>query len=174
MRVLGVDPGTWTTGIGVVQEERGGITPVHYETLAFRRTSPRDGMRNGLAGRLKAIYDGLVEVIKIFQPDVMSLESVFFNKDFSAAVRIGEVRAVAMLAASHFHVEVAEYAPAVVKKAVVGNGQASKAQIQYMVKQLLHLRESPVQDAADALAVAICHCQASRKAYVSLSSRRAD
>lgn len=154
MRVLGIDPGTWATGVGLVENQRGKMECLHYETLLLRG---RAGATN-LPKRLKKLYDSLNEILKVYQPDVMALEDVFFGLDFSAAVRIGEARAMAILAATHFDIEVAEYAPTHIKKSVAGNGRASKVQIQYMVRQLLKLKENPPPDAADALAVAICHC----------------
>lgn len=154
MRVLGIDPGTWKTGIAVVEFEKQKINPLHYETLVLQKSK---GVLS-LPLRLKKLYDALTEVLKIYHPDVMALEDVFFGLDFSAAVRIGEARAVAMLAATHFNVEVTEYSATHIKQAITGNGRANKVQIQFMVKHLLKLKEKPTADAADALAVAICHC----------------
>ena len=158
MRVLGIDPGTWKTGIAVVEFEKQKIRPLHYETLVLQKNKGT----LGLAPRLKKLYDALTEVLKIYQPDVVALEDVFFGLDFSAAVRIGEARAVAMLAATHFNVDVSEYSPTHIKQAVTGNGRADKVQVQFMVKHLLKLKEKPAADAADALAVAISHCHCAR------------
>ncbi len=160
MRVLGIDPGTWRTGIGIVEFEKQKFKPLHYETLVLQK---RKGELD-LARRLKKLYDALTEVLKIYHPDVMAIEEVFFGLDFSAAVRIGEARAVAMLAATHFNIEVAEYAATRIKQAVTGNGHANKVQIQFMMRHLLNLKEKPPADAADALAVAICHCHLARTA----------
>mgnify|MGYP001439691307 CR=1 FL=1 len=161
MRVLGVDPGTWKTGIAIVDFDKGKYVPVHYETLTLQ-TKILKG-RVSLPKRLKKIYDNLIEVLKIYNPSVMAIEDVFYSRNFAAAVRIGEARAVAILAATAHNVEVAEYAPTAVKSAVAGNGRASKVQMQYMVRHLLGLRENPPQDSADALAIAICHCHSVRK-----------
>ncbi|HNV86765.1 MAG TPA: crossover junction endodeoxyribonuclease RuvC [Candidatus Omnitrophota bacterium] len=166
MRVLGVDPGTWRTGVGILDFEKGACNPVHYEVLWLQGKSKKDYQE--LSKRLRKIHDSLTEVFKIYKPDVMALEDVFYGQDFKAAVRIGEARAVAILAATEFDVRVSEYSPTQVKSAVCGNGRASKIQIQYMVRHLLKLRENPPADAADALAVAICHCHSSK--YVQLST----
>jgi len=166
MRILGVDPGTWKTGVGVVDFEGGRYKLLHYEVLQLQGKSQKD--RLDLPKRLKKIYDNLVEIFKIFKPDVMALEDVFYGLDFKAAVRIGEARAVAVLAATGFDIKVAEYSPTQIKSAISGNGRASKIQIQYMVRHLLKLRENPPSDAADALAAAICHCHSLK--YVQLSS----
>lgn len=156
MRVLGVDPGTWKTGIGVIDLEKGKYRLVHFETLTLQ--TPALKGRVPLAKRLKKIHGNLTEVLKIFKPEVMALENVFYGLSFSAAVRIGEARAIAILAATDFNVDIMEYSPAEVKNAVTGNGRASKVQMQFMVRHLLGLRENPPQDSADALALAICHC----------------
>lgn len=166
MRILGIDPGTWKMGIGVVEKDAQGYRATHYETLLLK--GPRDHFT--LAQRLKKIYDGLNEIFKIYQPDVVALEDLFYAQNFQAACRIGEARAVAILAATNFDIKVAEYAPTRVKQAISGSGKASKIQIQYMVRHLLKLKENPASDAADALAVALCHGQSLKtKEYVRLS-----
>jgi crossover junction endodeoxyribonuclease RuvC len=159
MRVLGIDPGTWKAGIGLVDLEGGKLTSPHYETLVLQKAA--GGIP--LAKRLQKIYDSLGEVLKIYKPDVMALEDVFYSQSFSSAVRIGEARAIAILAATHHGISVAEYLPTRVKQAISGNGRAAKNQVQFMVRHLLGLRENPPPDAADALAVAICHCQNRRE-----------
>lgn len=142
--------------------EARGLKAVHYETLVFERGAKRLSR----AERLKRIYENLLEVLKIYQPDAVALEDVFYGVSFPSSVRIGEARAVALLAAANFNVEISEYSPARIKKAVSGNGQASKIQVQYMVRHLLGLRENPETDAADALAAAICHCHSLKKLHV--------
>lgn len=155
MRVLGIDPGTWKTGVGMVVREKAGLRALHYETLEVQ------DVRNkvSLAKRLKRIHDGLQEIFKIYRPDVVALEDVFYSESFKTAIRIGEARAVAILTATDFGVEVVEYPPARVKQAVSGNGVAVKTQMQFMVRHLLKLRTNPEPDSADALALAICHFQ---------------
>ncbi len=168
MRVLGIDPGTWKTGVGVVVLDKGSLRALHYETLVLQRSQGH----LSLAKRLKKLYDSLIEIFRIYRPDVVALEDIFYSLNFLTAVRIGEARAVAILAATHFDILVAEYSPARIKKAISGNGQASKVQMQFMVRQLLKLKENPPPDAADALAVAICHCHAPepRRAVTSKTS----
>ena len=112
-----------------------------------------------LADRLKVIYEGLVDVIGRFRPQVVAVEGAFYGCNPRTAIKIGEGRGVALLAAASAGLEVVEYAPATVKQAVVGSGRAAKRQVQLMVRDILNLRDVPSpDDAADALAIAICHC----------------
>jgi len=151
MVVMGVDPGTLCTGYGVV-EKRG--NELHLVTYGVLKT----GRQKELGVRLREIYEGLTEVIRNRRPEAVALEKAFYSKSVSSAMRIGEARAVAILCAAQARVPLAEYAPALVKKAVVGNGAAHKAQVQRMVRILLRLKTDPEpMDASDALAIAICH-----------------
>ncbi len=155
MRVLGVDPGTWRTGVGIIESEGNRYRLLHTSIIEIKAKPP-------IAQRLQQIYKSLSEIIREFRPGVMAIESVFFGKDVQAMVKIGEARACAMLAASEFGIEVIEYPPARVKQAVSGNGRATKEQIQHMVKVLLSLQTAPKADGADALAIAICHLHQSK------------
>ena len=152
MRILGVDPGTWKTGVGIIETEGRGSRYhlVHTEVLTIREKGP-------VSQRLRQIYQGLQERIREYRPEVLALENVFYHKDITAVVKIGEARACAMLAAAEQNMEVVEYSPARIKQAVSGNGRATKPQIQHMIKTLLNLKTLPAPDSADALAVAICH-----------------
>jgi len=151
MRILGVDPGTRCTGYGVVEQSRGGLSAVAYGAI------PLDARRS-LVERLGLIFDGLREVIDAHRPAVLALEKAFYGRNVQSAMRIGEARAVAMLCAQRAGLTVAEYAPAAIKRSVVGAGRAHKSQVQRMVRIHLGLEEEPrPEDAADALAVAICH-----------------
>ncbi len=151
LRVAGIDPGTLQTGIGVMeQNERKQYLLIHAETIKV-------SAKKALPERLREIYGGLKEVLTIYRPQVVAIENVFFSKDFKAAVKIGEARAVAMLAAMELAIPVHEYSPARVKEAICGNGRAHKLQVQFMIKQLLRLKELPLPDSADALAIAVCH-----------------
>ena len=150
MKVLGIDPGTVITGIGIIERANGSIQPVHFDTICAPKKLP-------LAERLRYLYQSLTQVIRHHRPTVVALEDIFFHHNFSSAVKLGEARAMVLLAATCADLKVAEYPPARVKQAVSGNGRATKAQIQYMVRQELALRETPPPDAADALAVALCH-----------------
>lgn len=150
MRILGVDPGTWKTGVGVIETRLNRYQLVHTEVITIREHLT-------VSQRLRRIYEGLQERIREYRPEVLALENVFYHKDITAVVKIGEARACAMLAAAGQNIEVVEYPPARIKQAVSGNGRATKEQMQHMVKTLLNLKSLPLPDSADALAVAICH-----------------
>jgi len=150
MKILGVDPGTHRTGVGLIEAQGNRYHLIHAEVL-------EGGKSPALSNRLHKIHQSLLKVIKSYQPDILALENVFYHKDVRALVKIGEARACAMLAASEAGISVVEYPPARVKQAVSGNGRATKEQIQHMIKVLLNLKALPPPDSADALAVAICH-----------------
>jgi len=152
MRVLGIDCGTEYTGYGVV-ELVGGGTLVCLASGAIK-LSPREP----LPVRLNRIYERLAELIREHQPEQVAIEDVFYAVNVKSALKLGQVRGVAMLAAATAGLEVAEYAPLSIKSAVVGYGKAEKQQVQHMVTLLLELAELPEPvDASDALAIAICH-----------------
>jgi crossover junction endodeoxyribonuclease RuvC len=152
MRVLGIDCGTEYTGYGVVEldaDDR--LTCVDCGAV---KVSPRDPM----ASRLSTIYENLSSIIQDHHPDEVAIEDVFYAVNVKSALKLGQVRGVAMLAASAVGLAVAEYAPLSIKSAVVGYGKAEKHQVQHMVARLLNLPSIPEPaDAADALAIAICH-----------------
>lgn len=153
MRVLGIDPGTWVMGFGVV--ERRGSSLVCLEVGALNlgaRSVP-------LATRLVRIHEAIRDLVTKHAPDCISLEEAFHGRSAQAALRIGEARGVALLTASLMDCVVHQYPPATVKKAVTGNGNADKSQVAFMVTRLLGLHTVPEPlDASDALAIAICHC----------------
>lgn len=151
MRVLGVDCGTECTGYGLVElDERGQLTSIAYGGIRLSRQTP-------LPERLSTIFGKLCDLIREHQPDRVAIEDVFYAVNVKSALKLGQVRGVAMLAASSNRVLVAEYAPLTIKSAVVGYGRAEKEQVQLMVSRLLRLQEIPEPaDAADALAIAIC------------------
>jgi crossover junction endodeoxyribonuclease RuvC len=156
MRVLGVDCGTEYTGYGVVELCHDG--KLICLTCGAIRLSPREPM----AGRLSTIFDRLGAIIAEHRPDRVAIEGIFYALNVKSALKLGQVRGVAMLAASAAGLEVAEYSPLSIKSAVVGYGRAEKQQVQHMVTQLLNLAEIPEPpDAADALAIAICHLHTS-------------
>src|SRR6266496_222543 len=152
MRVLGIDCGTECTGYGVVElDSRDQLQPVCYGGI---RLSTRDPM----PARLATIFDRLSGIIQQHQPDRVAIEDVFYALNVKSALKLGQVRGVAMLAAASSGIEVAEYSPLSIKSAVVGYGKAEKHQVQQMVTRLLNLEQVPESvDAADALALAICH-----------------
>lgn len=152
MRVLGIDCGTEFTGYGVV--EAGASAKLVCVDCGVIHASPRDRMPR----RLENIYQGIVRVIQQHQPEQVAIEDVFYALNVKSALKLGQVRGVAMLAASSAGLQVAEYAPLSIKSAVVGYGKAEKSQVQWMVTRLLELAEPPQpEDASDALAIAICH-----------------
>ena len=153
MIVLGVDPGINTTGYGVIRRDSNG-TIVLLECGVIR-TEPS----TTLPRRLKEIYQGVTEVIAYHKPDAVAVEGVFYAKNVRTTVILGHARGAILLAATMHDLAVAEYSPAEIKSAVVGTGRATKEQVQFMVQRLLRLKEPPKpNDAADGVAVALCHC----------------
>ena len=151
MKVLGIDPGSQTLGWGIVEGSGLKYQGVAYGTV---KSSPRDAFSK----RLLKIYTGIEEVIERFKPDVLSIEEAFYAKNVKVALKLGQVRGVVLLLGEKSGLGVAEYAPRLIKKTVVGYGNAEKHQVQEMVRLLLKLRKNPEpHDAADALAIAICH-----------------
>lgn len=150
MRILGIDPGSRTTGYGMVDSEGNRLRHIDNGIVA---TNPKDP----LAQRLKAIYDGVTRIITAYQPEVVAVEQIFLAKNPQAALVLGHARGTAILAAVNAGLTVHEYTALQVKSAVVGYGRAGKPQVQQMVKALLNLPEIAQEDAADALGVAICH-----------------
>lgn len=158
MRVLGIDCGTEFTGFGVAEQSQSGDRTIRYITCGAIQLSKREL----LPARLAHIYEGLRALVEKHQPDIVAIEEVFYSVNAKSALKLGQVRGVAMLAASSCGLQVAEYAPLAIKSAVVGYGRADKQQVQYMVMQLLKLNQIPEPaDAADALAIAICHLHTS-------------
>jgi crossover junction endodeoxyribonuclease RuvC len=151
MRVLGIDPGSETTGWGVVEGDARRYQAVGFGTV---KASPRERF----AARLLKISDGIEELLARFQPDVCAVEEMFFAANVKTALKLGQARGVILVAAERAGVEIAEYAPRLVKQTVVGYGAAEKHQVQEMVRVLLSLKSAPQpHDASDALALAICH-----------------
>lgn len=154
---MGVDPGTHKAGYAVVEASAKGLRVIDCGVVRARKQD--------LSRRLKDIYDGILEVLALHEPDTVAVEEVFYGKNIQSTVKIGEGRGVVLLAAAVCDVPVAEYSPAEVKKSVVGNGQAHKSQVQRMVQALLGLPEPPEpDDVADALAIAICHSHRMKEA----------
>jgi len=151
LRTLGIDPGSRVTGYGVVEGEGSRLVCLGCGTIR-----PRPG---ALVDRLGEIHRGVALLIERHAPDQVVFEAVFAAKNVRSALVLGQARGAALAACGSAGCQVAEYTPAEVKTAVAGNGRAGKDQIQHMVKLLLGLSERPVTDAADALAVAICHLQ---------------
>lgn len=149
VRVLGVDPGSRATGYAVIEGCGSRVRAVTHGVIRTRAGAP-------LAERLRTIHQGLVEVVRDHRPDEAAIEEVFTAANVRSALVLGQARGVALLAAGDVPV-VFEYSARAVKKAVVGYGHADKGQIVRMVSMLLNLPKKPPQDAADALAIALCH-----------------
>lgn len=152
MIVLGVDPGSIVCGFGVIEKKGKLLFLVEYGVLQVKKKNEE------LPQRLKDIFLRLQSVIERTSPDASAFESVFYSKNAQSLAKLSHARGSAILAATMHDLPIAEYTPRVVKKAVTGNGNASKEQVQFMVKTLLKIEETPdFFDATDALAVAICH-----------------
>ena len=152
--VLGIDPGSRKTGFGIIEVE--GVD-MRYVTSGIVRLTDKS-----LPERLKVIFQSLSEIIAEYRPQQMAIEDVFFARDPRAALRLGQARGAAIVAGGAANLEVFEYSARTVKKSVVGTGAATKEQVQHMVMQLLKLPAAPAEDAADGLAVAMCHAQSIR------------
>jgi len=151
MIILGVDPGTLVTGYGLIEIENNKVTVLEFDVIVNRN-------ERSMPIRLRDIYSKLCEVITKHHPDEFAIETAFYGRNAQAALKIGQARGVSMLAAVNNGIPTAEYSPREIKKAVVGNGAASKDQVKFMVKSILRIRETPkLFDATDALAVALCH-----------------
>jgi crossover junction endodeoxyribonuclease RuvC len=156
MRVLGIDPGTATTGYGVVEEASGELRALTFGAIKTPAKQP-------LPVRLQSIYRGVQDLVKEWDPAEAAVEELFFSRNVRTAMSVGQARGVALLALANASLSIAEYTPLTIKQAVTGYGSADKAQIQEMVRLLLKLDQIPrPDDAADALAVAICHLNSRR------------
>ena len=150
--VLGIDPGTAVTGYGVIRKE--GRNPLTLIECGVIRTRPRDD----LANRLAEIHDGVAELIRRHQPSVLSIEDIFYARNVRTTVVLGHARGVILLAGIQAGLDIHEYPPAEIKKAVAGTGAATKLQIQFMVTRLLRLKSAPQpSDAADGVAAALAY-----------------
>jgi len=159
MIVIGIDPGSRVTGYGVVSRQGSQLQCIGYGVV---RGICR-GESNELHDRLPRIYRGLRECLNLHPPDAVALEGIFHAVNAQTALKLGQARGVALLAAAQTGAEIFEYSPLQVKKSVVGYGRAEKSQVQLMVSRLLGLKKHPKpHDAADALAIAICHTFHSR------------
>ena len=157
MIILGIDPGTRATGYGLIEQQGNRLLHIDNGAIMTRSESP-------LADRLALIYTQLEELIQKHQPDAMAVEQVFVAKNPASALKLGHARGVALLAGVKAGLPVSEYTALQVKSAVVGYGRAAKTQVQQMTRTLLCLPEIAQEDAADALAVAICHAHSHKLA----------
>jgi crossover junction endodeoxyribonuclease RuvC len=151
MIVLGVDPGSLVTGYGVIEITDGKMKMLACDAIRNPSSTP-------MPLRLKKIFAGLNEVVARYRPDQFAIETAFYGKNAQSALKLGHARGAALLAAVTLDIPASEYSPREVKKAVVGKGNASKQQVQYMIKSMLQLTTVPrLYDVTDALAVAVCH-----------------
>jgi len=156
MKILGIDPGTATTGWAILEEKNGEITPLAYGHIS---TSPK----NSTAERLKEVADDMEVIIKKYQPQESAVEDIFFFKNVKTVIKVSQSRGAMLLSLEQAKIKIFEYTPLQVKQAITGYGRAEKKQIQLMVKNILKLKEVPKpDDTADAIAIALCHLQ-SRK-----------
>jgi len=149
-RIIGIDPGSRITGYGVIDADRGQL---HFVACGIVKTTTSYSFSH----RLNEIFDGINEVVQLHGPAIAAIEDVFLATNPRSALKLGHARGAAVVAAMQNGLTVFDYSPRAVKQAVVGYGQAGKEQVQHMVRVLLALTGAPSADAADALAVAICH-----------------
>ncbi len=162
MRILGVDPGLATVGFAVLDYEGRKYRPIEYGIV---ESPPKTDMHV----RLKMIYEDMCYIIERYKPECMAIEELFFNDNAKTAIMVGQARGVLLLSGANNGLSVYEYTPLQVKQAVTGYGRADKKQVQYMVKTILKLAETPKpDDTADAIAIAICHGYASNSKRVNL------
>lgn len=157
--ILGIDPGSRITGYGIIRQQGARLTYLGSGCIRAASTSAST-KANGeptMAERLRIIFDGVSELIAQFSPDQFAIEQVFMARNPNSALKLGQARGVAMVAAAKHDLAVAEYSARQIKQAVVGTGAANKEQVQHMVMHILKLPSRPQEDAADALGVAICH-----------------
>ena len=147
--ILGIDPGSRITGYGIISQHK---QRLGYIDSGCIRTSGTE-----LAGRLLHIFNGICQILDMYTPDQVAIEQVFMHQNPNSALKLGHARGVAMVACASHRLSVQEYSPREIKQAVVGYGAAYKEQVKHMVVSLLELNKPPQSDAADALAIAICH-----------------
>ena len=147
--ILAIDPGSRVTGYGVIKKTGNKLSYIGSGCIRMSGTE--------LPGKLKQIFDGVSQLIGQYHPDEFAIEQVFMGKNADSALKLGQARGAAIVAACHHDLPVSDYAARLVKQAVVGIGSATKDQVGHMVTQILKLPASPQEDAADALAIAICH-----------------
>ena len=164
MRVLGIDPGSIVTGYGLVEEIGGRLVAVDWGTIRARPAEP-------VPLRLRRIHQTLAELIGRHAPDEVSLECVFVSRNVASALKLGQARGACLLAVGEADLALAEYAPTEIKSALTGHGHAGKDQMGKMVRMQLGLKGPLPEDAADALAVAICHLRRARSRRRILGAR---
>jgi len=155
MKVIGVDPGSRSCGYGILESENGSLKHIVSGAITPPATY-------SLSKRLLVIYSSLIEVIEKHSPDFMSIEDIFFAKNANSAIKLGQARGVALLAAENSGIQIFEYSPTRVKLAVTGSGRAKKFEIMKMISYVLKIEEFEKSDISDALAIALCHINISK------------
>ena len=156
LKIMGIDPGLGRTGYGILQEQAGKLSALDYGCI-------ETPARRSIDKRLEQVYEEIGALLALHKPHEVAVEQLFFSTNVQTAFAVGQARGVILLAASQAGARLGEYTPLEVKQAVVGYGKAEKSQVQYMVKAILGLNETPrPDDAADALALAICHAHIRR------------
>ena len=163
IRIIGIDPGSRCTGYGVIDSD--GLRH-EYVSSGFVKVTGDD-----LPERLGMIFNEISLIIEKWRPQTMGIEQVFMNKNADSALKLGQARGAAICAATNAELEVGEYTPRAIKKAVVGNGAADKEQIQQMMKLLLKLDFQPQSDEADGLAIALCHANHMQMKTLGIASK---
>ena len=157
MKILGIDPGLVQTGFGVISVKGSNFSLVDYGII-------KPDSKADLSNRLLTIHQDITSIIDNYFPNIVVIEDIFYGKNIKSALKLGQARGVAMVAAAAHNLPIHEYSARKVKQAITGNGNATKEQIQFMVKTILNLQSLPSpMDASDALAIAICHCQQFRE-----------
>lgn len=153
MRILGIDPGFGIIGFGIIDKANSTLSVVDYGVITTPKEMP-------FSERLRVIYDSMTTLIERYKPDEVAIEELFFNRNITTGIKVAEARGVILLTFEQNKLPIFEYTPQDIKLALTGTGRADKAQMQFMVKTLLHLQKIPrPDDAADAVAVALCHSQ---------------
>jgi len=151
MIIIGIDPGTIITGFGIVKYEKNSLSYIHSGVIKTPKVKE-------IPPRLEVIYSELDKLIKLYKPSQFAIETAFYSKNVQSVLKIGYVRGISLLLAQQYKLEIAEYSPREIKKSVVGNGGASKEQVQFMIKKLMIIKNDiATLDESDALAIAICH-----------------
>ena len=164
LRILGIDPGSRLTGFGVLDCEEDQATYVASGAI--------NTIKGDFPERLKLIFRSVSEIVAEYRPDIVAIESVFMHRNAGSALKLGHARSAAICATFEFDIDVFEYAPREIKQAIVGTGAATKDQVQHMIRHLLKLEGDPSEDAADALAAALCHANRRRLSRVVGSAAR--
>jgi crossover junction endodeoxyribonuclease RuvC len=151
MIIIGIDPGSVVTGVGVIESINGVFKVLDYDALFMSSKTP-------MPVRLKTIYDFCIKKINLFKPDQLALETAFFGKNIQSTLKLGQVRGVIMVASMNSGVGVFEYSPREIKKSVTGNGASTKQTVQTYIKNILSIKVNKIlNDSSDALAIALCH-----------------